>query len=82
MTNEHIHEVALTLLVVGISQFNSFFESWRISIIACKVFHYIGNRNFEDDIHTTLQVKTQTNLQGLAILERLANNGINNHVAH
>ena len=52
------------------SLLNGFEEIW-IGRVVGKRFYDIGNRYFENYVHTSLEVETKTDLHFLALLERV-----------
>ena len=62
------NKIALTGLGFLLGLFNGLIEVGVILVVG-QCLHHIGHRHFEDDVHATLEVKTQTNSHLAALLE-------------
>ena len=61
-------EIALTLLGFLLGLCDSLLEV-GVFLVVGQSLHDIGNTDFEDDVHTTLEVQTQTDTHFTALLE-------------
>ena len=79
---EEVYEVAFTLLRAFLSLAYSSEEVSVLSILfASEVLYHVGYTHFENDIHTALEVKTETDFEFFAFLEGLPAE-VNLFVAH
>ena len=60
-------EVVLRHLVLCTGFLHRLSES-NVTLVVGEVLHYVGNTHFEDNVHTALEVKTQTDLCLKALL--------------
>ena len=68
--DEQRDKITLTGFLLFLCLCHRLHES-RISLVVGENLHHVGYRDFEDDIHTALEVKAQTNLSLKAFLVRV-----------
>ena len=70
--DELIEEVAAVLFYVFTGRLNSLVHfGLYVLVCACGVLEHVSDRHFEDDVHTTLEVEAEADLQLFALLQRL-----------
>ena len=65
-THEDIEEVIRRILCFCASFVHDLLHLRVVGVAAGQVLHNVGNRHFENDVHTAFQVETQTDLEGFA----------------
>ena len=65
-THEDIEEVLGRMFGFSTSFVNDLLHLRVVGVAAGQVLHNVGNRHFENDVHTAFQVETQTDLEGFA----------------
>ena len=65
-THEDIEEVIRRILGFCASFVHDLLHLRVVGVAAGQVLHNVGNRHFENDVHTAFQVETQTDLEGFA----------------
>ena len=67
-TNEDIEEVLRRVFGFRAGFGHDLFHLCVVGVAAGQVFHDIGNRHLENDVHAAFQVEAQTDLHGFALL--------------
>ena len=65
-THEDIEEVLGRVFGFSTSFVHDLLHLRVVGVAAGQVLHNVGNRHFENDVHTAFQVETQTDLEGFA----------------
>ena len=68
--DEEGDEVFLTCLLLGTCLLHGLSES-HVSLVVCQILNYVWDRNLKDDVHTALEVKSETDLSFQALLVRI-----------
>ena len=72
LADKDVEEVLAALFRFGFSLFDCSLDHGVAGIRTGKILYYFGHADLEDDVHTTLQVKSETDLQLFTLLVRVA----------